>query len=143
RGLIQSGELRKLIEDGVHGVTSNPTIFDKAIGGTSEYDEAIRRLVAEGKDAGQVFNSLSVEDIQNTADLLRPIYDQSGGGDGFVSIEVSPLIASDTEATIAEARRLWQEVDRPNLMVKIPATPEGVPAIERSIRDGLNVNITL
>ncbi len=143
RGLIVSGELKRLIDDGVCGVTSNPTIFEKAIGGTSEYDEAIKKLVAMGKDAHGIFDALAIEDIQATADLLRPVFDRSGDSDGFVSIEVSPLIASDTERTVSEAKRLWEEVDRRNLMVKIPATPEGIPAVEEAIGAGLNINITL
>jgi transaldolase/glucose-6-phosphate isomerase len=138
----QSGEFaRKLAEDGVLGVTSNPTIFQQVIGDTDTYDDAMRALLH--LPAEEVYEQLAVEDIQAVADLLRPIYDSSNGRDGYVSLEVSPLIASDTAKTISEAKRLFERVARPNLMIKIPATPEGIPAIEEAIFSGINVNVTL
>jgi len=144
RGTILSGELKKLIdEDGVTGVTSNPSIFEKAIGGSSDYDEAIRALADQGKSMEQIYESLAVEDIQHTADLFRPVYDRLEGADGFVSLEVSPRLANKTAQTIAEAHRLWKEVARPNVMIKVPATKEGLPAIQQLVGEGINVNITL
>ncbi len=145
RGFITKGELKKLIDaDGVKGVTSNPSIFEKAIGSSDEYDDAIAKALKKGdRRVAQLFEHLAVEDIQSAADVLRPVYDQLQGGDGFVSLEVSPYLAMDTEATIAEARRLWKAVERKNLMVKVPATAEGLPAIEKLTSEGLNINITL
>ena len=144
RGMIASGELGRLIEeDGVSGVTSNPSIFEKAIGESQDYDQAIRALTLEGKTADEIYQSLTVEDIQNVADLLRPTFDRTDGGDGFVSLEVSPGLAHDTAGTIEEARRLWSLVDRPNAMIKVPATREGIPAIQQLIGEGININITL
>ncbi|MBI3363248.1 MAG: bifunctional transaldolase/phosoglucose isomerase, partial [Chloroflexi bacterium] len=144
RGLLVSGELKKLIDDGeICGVTSNPSIFEKAIAGSSDYDDALHALVDAGKRAPVILDALAIEDIRATADLLRPVYDRSNGGDGYASIEVSPLLANDTATTVSEARRIWKEIDRPNLMVKIPATPAGVPAITQAIADGLNINVTL
>jgi transaldolase/glucose-6-phosphate isomerase len=145
RGLIQSGELQRLIdEDSITGITSNPTIFEKAINGSDDYDETIRALVSRGvNDAQQVFETLAIEDIQAAADMLRPIYDRTHGGDGFISLEVSPAAANDTQRTIAEARHLFQRADRPNVMIKIPATAEGLPAIEQMVYEGVNINITL
>jgi transaldolase / glucose-6-phosphate isomerase len=145
RGLITSGELQRLIEnDAVVGITSNPTIFEKAIDGSADYDDTIRRLVSQGvTDAQQVFEALAIEDIQTAADLLRPIYDRTDRADGYISLEVSPLAANDTQKTIAEARHLFQKVARPNVMIKIPATEEGLPAIEQMIYEGVNINVTL
>ncbi len=144
RGLLVSGELKALIDAGeICGVTSNPTIFEKAIAGSDDYDAAMLALAEEGLDAGAIFDRLAIEDIQAALDLFRPLYEQSRGGDGYVSIEVNPLLADDTASTLAEARRLWQAVDRPNLMIKIPATPEGIPAVQRAIAGGVNVNVTL
>jgi transaldolase/glucose-6-phosphate isomerase len=144
RGELLSGELKRLMdEDGITGVTSNPSIFEKAIAGSADYDEAIRRLTLQGLSAAQIYERLAVEDIQMAADLFRPIYDATKGRDGFVSIEVSPLLARDTEGTIAEARRLHRAVNRPNVMVKIPGTREGLPAIEQMLAEGININITL
>jgi transaldolase/glucose-6-phosphate isomerase len=144
RGLITSGELKQLIEeDGLKGVTSNPSIFEKAIGGSHDYDEAIRRLAQAGYSAAEIYQTLTVEDIQQATDLFRPLYDRLDGADGFVSLEVSPHLARDTEGTIAEARRLWAAVDRPNLFIKVPGTPEGLPAIQQLISEGINVNVTL
>ncbi len=144
RGMISSGELRKLIEeDGVSGVTSNPSIFEKAIAESQDYDEAIRALTSEGKNADEVYQILTVEDIQMVANLLRPAYDRTDGQDGFVSLEVSPKLAYDTDGTIKEARRLWSLVNRPNVMIKVPATQPGLAAIQQLTGEGLNINITL
>ena len=141
---LTSGHLKALIDvDGVSGVTSNPSIFEKAIAGSNDYDEAIRKLVEEGKETPAIFESLEVEDIQNAADLFRPVYDSTEGRDGFVSIEVAPTLARDTQGTIVEAHRLWREVDRPNILVKVPGTAEGLPAIEQLLGEGININITL
>ena len=144
REMITSGELQRLIEeDGVSGVTSNPSIFEKAVAESHDYDEAIRELTLEGKIADEIYQSFTVKDIQMVADLLRPTYDRTDGQDGFVSLEVSPNLAYDTIGTIEEARRLWSLVDRPNSMIKVPATHEGLPAIQQLIGEGINVNITL
>ena len=146
RSFITSGELRKLVEqDGLRGVTSNPTIFEKAIDGSNDYDQDLRSLLDQDprKDQLALFESLAVQDIRMAADVLRPAYEKTSGGDGFVSIEVRPGLANDTRQTIAEARRLWKMVDRPNLMVKVPATPAGIPAIETLTAEGININITL
>jgi len=144
RGTIVSGELKQLIEeDGLGGVTSNPSIFEKAIAESHDYDEAIRALALEGKSVDQIYAALTVEDIQRTADLFRPVYDRLNGADGFVSLEVSPYLAHDTAGTIADARRLWAAVARPNAMIKVPGTIEGLPAIRQLIGEGINVNITL
>ena len=139
---LENGDLqRRIDEEGVLGVTSNPSIFQKAIGDSDTYDEAILTIL--DLEAQDIYESLAIEDIQNATDLFRPIYDRSNGGDGYVSLEVSPLLARDTQGTIDEAKRLFQTVDRPNLMIKIPATPEGLPAIEAAIAAGINVNVTL
>ncbi len=143
RGLIVDGGLQKLIDDGVVGVTSNPSIFEKAIAHSDDYDEALQILVAEGKSAPQIYEALAVEDIANTADLLYPVYEETDGLDGYVSLEVDPTLAHDTEGTISEARRLYATLGRPNVMIKVPATPEGVPAIRTLIGDGININVTL
>ncbi len=146
RNLITTGGLKRLIEeDGLRGVTSNPTIFDKAIAGSDDYDEALKSMLRADPAAPPMalFDSLEIADIQAAADILRPVFDETGGADGFVSIEVSPRLARDTRGTISEARRLWAEVSRPNLMVKVPATSEGIPAILTLTAEGVNVNITL
>jgi transaldolase len=144
RGMISSGELQRLIEqDGVSGVTSNPSIFEKAITESRDYDEAIRTLISERKTAEEIYQQLSVEDIQHVAGLLRPVYDRTAGGDGFISLEVSPGLANDTAGTIEEARRLWSLVERPNVMIKVPATQASLPAIRQLTAEGLNINITL
>lgn len=144
RDIIESGELARLVkDDGLKGVTSNPAIFEKAVSSGTAYDEFIRANAASSKDAVDLYEKLAVRDVQDAADILREVYDSTEGGDGFVSLEVSPHLAFDTEKTIAEARRLWKMVDRPNLMVKVPATPEGIPAIEQLIADGININVTL
>jgi transaldolase/glucose-6-phosphate isomerase len=145
RGFIADGGLKKLVDDdGLRGVTSNPSIFENAIGKTNEYDDAIRQML-QGHDysPGQIFEKLEVEDIRSATDVLRPVFDATHGADGFVSIEVSPYLATDTQGTIEEAKRLWREVDRRNLMIKVPATSEGLPAIHDLTADGINVNITL
>ncbi|HEX8873861.1 MAG TPA: transaldolase [Nitrosospira sp.] len=146
RDLIKSGELQRLVtEDSLRGLTSNPTIFEQAIGHGTEYDDALYQLLRtnEKQTENALFEALAVEDIRMAADVLRPVYDESGGSDGYVSLEVSPHLARDTEGSIAEARRLWRAVQRPNLMIKIPSTPEGIPAIEQLISEGINVNVTL
>ena len=145
RGFIAEGGLKKLVdEDGLRGVTSNPSIFEHAIGQSDEYDDAIARMLqAHDRSAGEIFEQLAVEDIRKATDVLRPAFDATQGADGFVSIEVSPYLAADTLGTIAEAKRLWNEVDRKNLMIKVPGTLEGLPAIRDLIADGINVNITL
>ena len=145
RGFIAKGDLKRLIEtDGVKGVTSNPSIFEKAIGSSDEYDASIGKALKRGdRTVADLFEAVAVEDIQNAADVLRPVYDRLKGGDGYVSLEVSPYLAMDTSGTVAEARRLWKDVGRKNLMVKVPATPEGLPAIEALIGEGISINITL
>jgi transaldolase len=146
RDLITSGEFQRLVEDdGVHGVTSNPTIFDKAIAAGTEYDDALSSLLAADpdSDAFTLFEKLEIEDLRMAADILRPVYDQTKAADGFVSIEVSPRLAYDTARTVAEAQRLWKAVNRPNLMVKVPSTVPGVQAVEVLIAKGININITL
>jgi transaldolase len=143
RALIDSGELQELIDDGVMGITSNPSIFEKAISGSADYDEAIRALAAEGKSAEAIYEILAIEDIQRAADMLRPIYDRINGRDGYISLEVSPTLAHDTEGTITEALRLHGLLGRPNVMIKVPATPAGIPAIQRLIGEGININVTL
>ncbi len=141
RGMIKTGELQRLVEDGVVGVTSNPSIFQKAITGGAEYDAAIAENAA--MDAEPLYETVAVEDIQSAADVLRAVYDRAGARDGYVSLEVSPLLAYDTAGTIAAAKRLFAEVNRPNIMIKIPATEEGIPAIREAIAAGINVNVTL
>ena len=145
RGFVAKGDLKKLIDhDGVKGVTSNPSIFEKAIGSSDEYDAPIGQTLKRGdRPVAELFERLAVEDIQRAADVLRPVYDYLHGHDGFVSLEVSPYLAMDTKATVAEAERLWKEVDRKNLLVKVPATPPGLPAIQQLISEGISINITL
>ncbi len=144
RNLVRKGELRRMIEqDGLRGMTSNPTIFQKAIAEGDAYDEQIKELVGAGHDATAIFVAVAIKDIQDACDLFRPLYDRTEGGDGLVSIEVSPLLARDTAGTIAEARRLWATVDRPNVMIKVPGTAEGAPAVETLLGEGINVNVTL
>jgi transaldolase len=143
RGMTRSGELRALIDKGLRGMTSNPTIFEHAIGSSSDYDADLSELAASSKSDAEVFETLAVQDVREATDAFRPVYDATKGGDGFVSLEVSPKLARDTEGSIAEARRLWKAVDRPNVMIKIPGTREGWPAIEQCLREGININITL
>ena len=141
RALIDSGDLAQLIAAGVTGLTSNPTIFEKALAAGIDYDAALAGLL--DWDPGAIFEALAIDDLRRATDLLRPIYDRTGGRDGLASIEVSPTLAADTARTVAEARRLWAAVDRPNLMIKVPATAEGLPAITQLIGEGINVNVTL
>lgn len=144
RDMLQSGLLQQRIDEiGVRGVTSNPSIFQKAISSGTAYDEDIKTLLGEGKSPEEIFQTLAVKDIQDACDLFRPIYDETDGADGFVSIEVLASLARDTQGTIDNARILWDEVNRPNLMVKVPGTAEGVPAIEQLLTEGININITL
>jgi transaldolase/glucose-6-phosphate isomerase len=144
RKLIQSGELQRLIdEDGLRGLTSNPTIFEKSISGSTDYNEQIRALVEQGREPLEIFQIIATDDIRAACDVLRPLYDRLNRYDGYVSIEVSPGAANDTEATLAEARQLWSLVNRPNVMIKVPGTEAGLPAIEQLISEGININITL
>ncbi len=144
RSMIESGELLRLIQEhSLRGMTSNPAIFEKAILGSSEYDEQIAELVANGEDARGIYRGVATRDVQDAADVLRVVYDDTGGYDGYVSLEVDPDLAHDTDLTITQAREYWQAVDRPNLMIKIPGTDAGTPAIEQATYEGINVNITL
>jgi transaldolase len=144
RRLITSGLLKRLIEeDGLSGVTSNPAIFEKAIGGSDDYLDQLRELAHKGKSAMEIYEALAISDIQSAADALAPVFERTGGTDGFVSLECSPLLAHKTGETVEEARRLFGLVDRKNVMIKIPGTPEGIPAIEQCIYEGININITL
>lgn len=143
RALIEMGDLQALIDKGVTGVTSNPTIFEKAIAGSADYDADIRRLTNEGKSVTEIYETLATTDIASGADLLRPIYERTAGADGFISLEVSPTLAHDTLGTIAEGKRLFAALGRPNVMIKVPATPAGIPAIRALIGAGVNVNVTL
>ncbi len=144
RNMLTSGQLRRLIEeDGLRGMTSNPAIFEKVIDGSSDYSAAIRALALEGKKIDEIYDTLTIDDVQHAADIFRPVYDRTGGRDGFVSLEVSPHLANDTQATIKEARRLWNALGRQNVMIKVPATLEGLPAITQLISEGINVNVTL
>jgi transaldolase len=144
RGWLQDGTFARLIsEDGLAGVTSNPAIFAKAISEGAEYEGTIRRLAEDGLKAGLIYERLVLEDVQTAADLFRPLFDRTQGADGFVSLEVSPHLADDTEGTMTEARRLWREFNRPNAMIKVPGTKAGVPAIRQLISEGININVTL
>jgi transaldolase/glucose-6-phosphate isomerase len=144
RRLVSSGDLQRMIdEDDLRGLTSNPTIFEKAIGGSDDYEEQLRTLASQNKSRDEIYDAITIEDIGNAADVFRPVYDRCKGGDGFCSLEVSPLLARDTAGTASEAKRLFAVLGRPNVMIKIPATPEGIPAIEESIAAGININITL
>ena len=144
RQMIESGELKKFIDEvGLKGVTSNPSIFQKAIAGSTDYDEAISVLAQAGASVEAIYQALTVEDVQRAADLFRPLYDRVEGKDGFVSLEVNPHLAHDTQGTEAEARRLWQALSRPNVLIKVPATKVGLPAIRQLISEGINVNVTL
>jgi transaldolase len=144
RDLVRSGELARLIkEDSLRGMTSNPTIFEKAIGGSSDYDADIRTLAQAGKSSEAIVDALMIDDVRAAADVFRPVYDASGHGDGNVSIEVPPSLAYDTQGTIDAARRIWKMIDRPNVMVKIPGTEAGLPAIKQCLADGININVTL
>ena len=143
RRIIADGEFARLVREGVHGVTSNPATFAKAISGGGDYDRRIEALAAAGASAAEIYDRLSTDDVRDACDILRPVYDRTHGIDGFVSLEVSPHLAHDTEASVAEAKRLWTIVDRPNLFIKIPGTEAGVPAIEEALYEGVNINITL
>lgn len=145
RSMLDSGELKRMVDvEGVRGVTSNPAIFQKAIAGSTDYDAAIAALEKDhDRDPIDLYEQLAIEDIKAAADILRPLYDASERVDGYVSLEVSPYLAEDAEQTLVEARRLWQAVDRPNLMVKVPATSACIPAIQQLIAEGINVNVTL
>ena len=144
RKLLENGELAGMIERGeIYGVTSNPSIFHNAIAKTNDYDDDLIPLAKSGKTAEEIFEVLAIEDIRGAADLFTELYEKTNGADGYVSLEVNPTLAADTKATLSEAKRLWKLVDRPNLMVKIPATKEGLPAIRKAIAAGINVNVTL
>jgi transaldolase len=144
RGMLRDGDLRRLIEeDDLHGVTSNPAIFEKAIAQSHDYDDAIAELRKAGHGVERIFETLAVEDVRAAADLFAGVYERSGGAHGYVSLEVSPRLAHDTEGTVVEARRLWAALDRPNVFVKVPGTLAGLDAIERLVEEGVNVNVTL
>ncbi len=144
RDLILSGELRRLIEeDGLRGMTSNPAIFEKAIVGSQNYEEDIRAMTLDGQSPKMIYETLSQRDVKGAADEFRPVYDETDARDGYVSLEVNPHLAHDTKGTIAEARRLWRALNRPNVFIKVPATAEGLPAIQQLISEGINVNVTL
>ena len=144
RDLVRSGELARLIhEDGLKGMTSNPTIFEKAVATSTLYDNDIQQLADQGRSPAEIFEALAVADVQAACDVFRPVYEQDPNGDGTVSLEVSPTLAHDTEGTVREAERLWAAVNRPNVMIKIPGTREGLPAITRCLAAGINVNVTL
>ncbi|MFA4903723.1 MAG: transaldolase [Desulfobaccales bacterium] len=144
RQMIDSGELKKFVdEDGLKGVTSNPAIFEKAIAGSEDYNADIRKMAQAGKSIQEIYQTVTVADVGQGADVFRSVYDRVDGKDGFVSLEVNPHLAHDTQGTIAEARRLWQALNRPNVLIKVPATKEGLPAIQELISEGINVNVTL
>lgn len=144
RTQLNAGEFQRMLkEDSILGVTANPTIFEKSISAGHSYDEQIADLISKGKSTSEIYEAVVISDIRTVADLLRPVYDSSNGQDGYVSLEVSPDLANDTEGTISEAKRFWKMVERPNLMIKIPATPAGIPAIYEVLRSGINVNVTL
>lgn len=143
RTFTRGGKLQELVDQGVRGVTSNPTIFDKAIRESDDYDDEIQLLIKQGQSVSEIYETLVLADIREAADVLIPVYEKTNGHDGFVSLEVDPTLAHDTDATISEAKRLFTEVGHPNTMIKIPATPEGMPAIEAVIASGINVNATL
>jgi transaldolase / glucose-6-phosphate isomerase len=145
RKILINGELKKLIDkDALRGVTSNPAIFEKAIGGSDDYDSAIRSLALQNKSTEEIYTELAIADVQQACDLFRPLYDSNdNSGDGYVSLEVGPGLINDTEGTIEEGMRFWKAVNRPNVMIKVPATLEGLPAIRRLISEGINVNVTL
>lgn len=143
REMLTGGEIERLVNAGVTGLTSNPTIFEKAISGGGAYDSALTALAERERDPARIFEALALADIKDAARALRPVHDATGGRDGYVSLEVSPDLAYDAEATVREARRLWAAADEPNLMIKVPATPQGIPAVARLIGEGVNVNVTL
>jgi transaldolase len=142
RDLLTSGKLEQMVADGIRGLTSNPTIFAKAVA-TGQYDELIRREIDAGDDARRIYEEIAVSDVGDAADVLRRVYDESNGTDGFASIEVEPDLADDSDATLARARELWLRLEKPNVFIKIPATEAGIPAIEGAIAEGININVTL
>jgi transaldolase len=143
RSLIKSGDLAEYVQKGLRGMTSNPAIFEKAIAETDEYDGQIQSLALEGKTSQEIYEALAIDDIRSAADILRPVFDESKGGDGYISLEVNPHLAHDKKATVNEALRLFEAVDRPNVMIKVPATAEGLLAIQELITEGININVTL
>lgn len=144
RDIMDSGKLQSLIDDDdLRGLTSNPAIFEKAISGSSDYDDDIAKLFEKHDDDAEIFFEMAIDDIQRAADIFKPVFDSTNGGDGFVSLEVSPHLARDTEGTIKQARDLWKRVDRKNVMIKIPGTKEGLPAIRTCLSEGININVTL
>jgi transaldolase len=143
RSFLDSGELGNLVGKGLRGVTSNPSIFQKAITASTDYDAAVERLVGEGSSVNDIYEALAIQDIRRACDIMQPVYGSTDGLDGYVSLEVNPKLAYDTEGTVMEARRLSSLVDRPNVMIKVPATPEGIPAIETLTGEGININVTL
>lgn len=144
RSQLASGQFKRMLdEDAITGVTANPTIFEKSISSGHAYDEQMNQLISDGKSTNEIYEAMIIQDIRTVADILRPIYDRTNGLDGYVSLEVSPELAHDTNETIKEVRRFYKLVDRPNLMIKIPGTPEGIPAIRQALVEGINVNITL
>ncbi|MGD8403725.1 MAG: transaldolase [Anaerolineales bacterium] len=143
RSLMQSGELAEKVQDGLRGMTSNPAIFEKAIANSDEYDEQIQKLSLEGKSAREIYEQIAIDDIRMAAGVLRPVYDETKGDDGYISLEVNPHLAHDRDATVAEAKRLFEAVNQPNVMIKVPATAEGLLAIQELIEAGVNVNVTL
>ncbi len=143
RSMIDRGEIDELVDSGVRGITTNPTIFDSAIAEGDAYDFRLAELAKTCSSPEQIFESIAIEDVKDAANILRPLYDRLNRRDGFVSIEVNPHLAHDTSRTVTEARRIWKAVDRPNIMIKVPGTPAGVPAITQLIADGINVNVTL
>jgi transaldolase len=144
RKLVEGGELARMVrEDSLRGMTSNPAIFEKAILGSEEYDDQLQQLTADGADARSIYQAIAIQDVQGAADVLRSVYDETDGYDGYVSLEVDPDLAFDTDKTMEQAREYWGRVDRPNLMIKIPGTDEGLPAIEQALYEGININVTL
>ena len=143
RSLINSGELARYVQQGLRGMTSNPAIFEKAIAGSGAYDDQIQKLALEGKSAQEIYETLAIDDIRRAADILHPVFEETHGADGYVSLEVNPHLAHDKDESVNEAQRLFETVDRPNLMIKVPATAEGVLATQELIADGVNVNVTL
>ncbi|MFC1714838.1 transaldolase [Candidatus Poribacteria bacterium] len=143
RSLMASGELQGLIDKGLRGITSNPSIFEKAVSGSSDYDAEIQEMTAQGKSTNEIYEALTTADVGNAADLMRSVYDSTDGLDGYVSLEVNPDLAHDIGGTIAEARHLFSALDRPNIFIKVPATPSGIPAITTLIGEGININVTL
>ena len=144
RLLIDNGDIAgKIANDDLRGITSNPTIFEKAIAGSTDYNDAMQKLISEGKSVNDIYEALAIEDIQRAADLFTSVYQRTNKLDGYVSLEVSPLLARDTAGTVAEAKRLWAALGRPNVCIKIPATPEGIPAIRQAIAAGININVTM